>query len=229
MRIITIDNGNTNPHVGIFINNKLDSVVPLASFSSLPNDFILMSNVGRTISFTPTIDLKNFRSKTTFFNMPIHYGETLGEDRLYESYYLYQSIKKNERILLLDAGTFLTADLITMEGFMGGYIFPGSRTFLKSYGEGKHLPQLRSLKITEGLPDSTEEAISMAHEMYWDAVLEKLIKKISPSRIVLTGGDGQILAIKIKKINSVFQLECDPHLLHTSLHSIYLHHLKDQI
>ena len=27
MRIITVDNGNTNPHVGIFQNEKLESVI----------------------------------------------------------------------------------------------------------------------------------------------------------------------------------------------------------
>jgi pantothenate kinase type III len=160
--------------------------------------------------------------------MPIHYSETLGEDRLYESYFIFQTIKQNERVMLLDSGTFLTADLITNEGFMGGYIFPGSRVFLKSYTEGKRLPLINSLTVSESLPHSTEEAISMAHEMYLDSILGNLIKKISPSRIVLTGGDCQKLVNKIEKINSTIQLEFDPHLLHQSLHSIYLHHLKDQ-
>jgi type III pantothenate kinase len=228
MRIITIDNGNTNPHAGIFENDQLIAVQPLASFEQLPDDFILMSNVGKRITFTPNIDLKQFRTPEKFFYMPVNYGLTLGEDRLYSAFYLYQSVKKTERVLLLDAGTFLTADLITEQGFIGGYIFPGSRTFLKSYTSGHQLPHIQSLQITEDLPASTEEAISMAHEMYWESILENLVKKISPSRIVLTGGDGQMLEKKYKKLNLTFPLEFDPHLLHRSMHSIYLHHLKDR-
>jgi type III pantothenate kinase len=187
-----------------------------------------MSNVGKGIPFIPNINFKQFRTPTKFFNMPVNYSETLGEDRLYSAYYLFQTVQKLERILLLDAGTFLTADLITDEGFMGGYIFPGSRTFLKSYTSGHKLPLVHSLQITKNLPSSTEEAISMAHEMYLDSILENLAKKISPSRIFLTGGDGQMLEKIFKKRNLTFPLEFDPHLLHRSMHSIYLHHLKGQ-
>lgn len=225
MRVITIDNGNTNPHVGIFVNDELSSVIPLASYNKKEGDVILMSNVGKYISITPTVDLRKYRSENLFFDMPVNYSETLGDDRLFQSYYLFQVIKPQERILLFDAGTFLTADLITSVGFMGGYIFPGSKTFLKSYTEGQLLPLVTTLTMTENLPYSTEEAISMAHEIYWDSILENLVKKISPSRIVLTGGDGQILEKKIKKTSSTFLLEFDPHLLHRSMHSLYLQDL----
>lgn len=228
MRVITIDNGNTNPHVGIFVNDELSSVIPLASYHKKEDDIILMSNVGKNISITPTVDLKKYRLENLFFDMPVNYSETLGDDRLFQSYYLYQVIKPQERILLIDAGTFLTADLVTSVGFMGGYIFPGSRTFLKSYSEGQLLPQITNLTLTESLPYSTEEAISMAHEIYLDSILENLVKKISPSRIVLTGGDGQILEKKYKKFNSTFPLEFDPHLLHKSMHSLYLQSLINQ-
>lgn len=225
MRVVTIDNGNTNPHVGIFINDELSSVIPLSSYETKTGDIILISNVGQNISILPTIDLKKHLAKKLFFNMPVNYSETLGDDRLFQSCYLFQNIKPNERVLLLDAGTFFTADLITDEGFMGGYIFPGSKTFLKSYSQGKRLPHIETISITENLPRNTEEAISMAHEIYWDAILENLLKKISPSRIVLTGGDLQVLERKLKNINSTFQLEFDPHLLHRSMHFLFLQSL----
>lgn len=222
-RIITIDNGNTNPHVGIFIDEKLEKVIPLNDYTPEQDDLILISNVGKSIAIKPTIDLKKFRVKNHLFHMPIHYTETLGEDRLFTSFSLFLKIKPNERILLLDAGTFLTADLITEKGLMGGYIFPGKKTFLKSYANGKQLPEVLDLKINDDLPQSTEEAISMAYELYWESILEKLIKKISPSRIFLTGGDGQILESNIKKISSTFPLEFDPHLVHQALLETYLH------
>ena len=62
MRIITVDNGNTNPHVGIFQEQKLVSVVPLKDFSLLPDDFILVSDVGAPLPFAPSFDLKSIRS-----------------------------------------------------------------------------------------------------------------------------------------------------------------------
>ena len=46
MRIITVDNGNTNPHVGIFEDQKLQSVIPLSEYLPGQNDFILISDVG---------------------------------------------------------------------------------------------------------------------------------------------------------------------------------------
>jgi type III pantothenate kinase len=229
MRIITVDNGNTNPHAGIFLDDKLESVVPLEKFKPLTDDFILISSVGKKLEFSASYDLATLRLEKSFLNMPVNYTKTLGDDRLYESFFLFQKIEKAERVLLIDAGTFLTADLINTEGFMGGYIFPGSKTFLKSYTLGAQLPLVQNLKLVSHLPHSTEEAISMAHDIYLDSILENLIKKIAPSRIVLTGGDGQILEEKYKKLNLAFQLEYVPHLLHKSLHSIYLHHLKDLI
>jgi len=228
MRVITIDNGNTNPNVGIFVNDELSSVIPLSSYQKKNDDIIIISSVGKNIAISPTINLKQFRSEHAFFDMPVNYAETLGDDRLFQSYYLYQVIGPNDRILLLDAGTFFTADLVTSVGFMGGYIFPGSRTFLKSYAQAELLPHLQTLSLTESLPHSTEEAISMAHELYWESILENLVKKISPSRIVLTGGDGQMLEKKYKKLNLGFPIEFDPHLLHKSMHSLYLQSLINQ-
>ena len=225
-RLITIDNGNTHPHVGIFLENNLEKVIPLSEYEPLATDVILVSNVGNKINHQPSIDLKKFRLENTFFNMPIHYSMTLGEDRLYTSFFLFLSLKLNERILVLDAGTFLTADLITEKGFMGGYIFPGSKIFLNSYLAGANLPVIEKLSINNDLPHSTEEAISMGHELFFESILENLVKKISPSRIIITGGDGQMLASKIKKINSTFPLEFDPHLVHLSLQGIYVHLLQ---
>jgi pantothenate kinase type III len=154
---------------------------------------------------------------TTNFNQPL---TTLGP-RL-------QKINPENRVLIIDAGTFMTADIIESKGFMGGYIFPGSKTFLQSYSLGKQLPVIKKIESNEALPHSTEEAISMAHEIYLDSVLKELMNKHSPKKVIITGGDGEKILLKMKKISSTIPLEFDPHLLHFAIHSIYQNHLKDQ-
>jgi len=227
-RIVTIDNGNTNPHVGFFINQKLTSVIPLKNYIQEPDDIILMASVGEPLTIQATFDLKNLRKKNALFVMPIFYSETLGVDRLYCAYFIFQKINPENRVLIIDAGTFMTADIIESKGFMGGYIFPGSKTFLQSYSLGKQLPVIKKIESNEALPHSTEEAISMAHEIYLDSVLKELMNKHSPKKVIITGGDGEKILLKMKKISSTIPLEFDPHLLHFAIHSIYQNHLKDQ-
>lgn len=230
MRIITVDNGNTNPHVGIFQDEKLVQIIPLKDYSPLPDDYILISDVGAPLTFKPSFDLKTKWHHKKFFDMPLNYSETLGEDRLITAYALFKQLRLSEKILAIDAGTFITMDLIDESGFSGGFIFPGIRTFLSSYKKGFHLPELREKTDFElsGLPHSTEEAILGAVEIYLISILENIIKKTSPDRIVLTGGSYELIKNKIFKINSEVQLETNPHLLHSSLFWIYQHHLRSK-
>jgi type III pantothenate kinase len=232
MRIITVDNGNTNPHVGIFQDEKLQSVIPLKDFTKLQDDFILISDVGAPLPFKPSFDLKTQRhskDNNHFFDMPVHYAKTLGDDRLISSYSLFKQIKPAEIILLIDAGTFMTMDLVSEKGFLGGYIFPGLNAFLFSYQKGSNLRILepkKDFKIT-GLPHSTEEAILGAADCYLDSVLECIIKKTSPSKIVITGGSLELIKNKILKLNlSEVQIETCRHLIHSSLFLIFQHHLR---
>lgn len=231
MRIITVDNGNTNPHVGIYQDEKLVSIIPLKDFSPDPTDFILISDVGRPLKLKPSFDLKTKRQDNKFFEMPIHYSETLGDDRLIGAYSLFRKLKTNESILLIDAGTFITTDLINHTGFAGGYIFPGVSTFLSTYQRGANLPHLESSKGFElkDLPHSTEEAILGASEIYLESILESTIKKTSPNKIVLTGGSSEFIENIILKLNlPKVQIETYHHLLHSSLFEIYQNHLRSK-
>jgi len=93
MRIITIDNGNSNPHVGIFVDDKLTAVIPLSHFSPQSDDFIIASNVGKPLSFTVSYDLSQHRplkNNSHYFDMPVYYSETLGDDRLITAYGIFQ-------------------------------------------------------------------------------------------------------------------------------------------
>jgi type III pantothenate kinase len=235
MRIITVDNGNTNPHVGIFQDQKIEAIVPLKDFTPLADDFILISDVGASLPFKASFDLKAVRSLNengAFFDMPIHYSETLGDDRLIGAYYIFKHINPNEVVLLIDAGTFITMDLIGPKGFLGGFIFPGINVYLSSYREGSRLKALSPKKDFKmnGLPHSTEEAILSAADCYLSSILERVIKSTSPSKIIITGGSLELVKNKIIELNlSKVPLETNPHLLHSSLFLIFQNHLHPKV
>lgn len=226
MRLVTIDNGNTHPHVGFFTGGVLQSVVPLDKYSPTPGDYVLIASVGPNITIKPSFDLKSKRTKSHFFDMKVHYAETLGDDRLIASYALFKKKKKGERVLLVDAGTFITTDLITDDGFEGGYIFPGISRFLKTYSDSAQLPTLTKDLMFKGnadLPHTTNEAILKAAELYLKACMEEVITKTSPDKIVFTGGNSSdiknLLSLKVHS-------EMDRHLIHSALsliHDLHLH------
>ena len=233
MRIITIDNGNTNPHVGIFQDEKLIAIIPLKDFVPLHDDFILISDVGLPLPFKPSFDLQTARhfnnNENCFFDMPVHYAITLGDDRLITSYSLFKQIKNEETLFLIDAGTFITMDIVSEKGFLGGYIFPGVNTFLSSYQRGNKLivPNEKEDFKVLGLPHTTEDAILGALDCYLGSILENLIKKTSPDKIVITGGSSELIKNKILNLNlAKVQIETSHHLLHSSLFLIFQNHLR---
>ncbi len=230
MRLITIDNGNTNPHVGIFQDEKLLSVIPLKNYQPKENDFIIASDVGAPLTLTPSFDLKakrHTKNNPYFFEMPVNYSETLGDDRLILGYLAFKKIKQKEIVLVIDAGTFITMDIVTENGFQGGYIFPGIKTFLASYTQGSKLPILTQKEFDlKDLPHSTEEAILGAMNCYLESILGSIIKKTSPSKIVITGGGLNIIKAEVLKLNLKVQLESDPHLIHLALELLYRNHLR---
>lgn len=224
MRLITIDNGNTNPTVGYFDQGVLKGVVPFAQYTPEKNDVIMVSSVGNNLPIKPTHNLKEKRTKTHFFDMKVNYSETLGEDRLIAGYGIFKKLKDKEKVLIIDAGTFITTDIITSEGFQGGYIFPGLSRFLKIYSDSAQLPLLSKdllFKESAGLPHNTEDAIVRACEIYVKSAMEEVIKKTAPDKIIFTGGNGSEV---MNYINSKVRFELDRHLIHSALSLIHGHH-----
>lgn len=228
MNIITIDNGNTNTSVGIFKDGTLTQVIPFKNYIKNPNDFILISSVGAPLDLKPSVDLKKFRSPTSFFDMPVSYSQTLGEDRLVASYYIYKKLNPKEKVLLIDSGTFMTCDLISHNGFEGGYILPGLDKFLSLYSQGKQLLTFTKTDIVDfnlngNLPQNTKDAILEATKLTLKSALLNIISAASPDRIILTGGN----ANEIKKLISLeAHVELDHHLVHLALELIHQVHLQ---
>jgi len=237
--IVTYDLGNSNPHLGLFIEGKLQSIRTEGDFfSHFPKDewknwTFLLSQVGKPNQYSlhlteakKTFTVKDFRKNNLMGSMPIHYQESLGDDRLIQAFYLFENSKANT-ILFIDAGTFITIDFINrsnQEGFLGGYIFPGLKTFLNSYERGAQLPGLTVDNIPWNkldLPHSTNEAILAATKIYLESILKNFIQNSNNDiEIVLTGGD----ATKVSDIlNSISrnQFSIQPELIHHALFYAY--------
>lgn len=110
----------------------------------------------------------------------------------------------NDACLIVDAGSAITADVLSKEGkHLGGYIFPGVSMLRESLLGGT------SKIIVEGdVPHSvepgvtTEQCVSHALDVMVKATLEFLINKFRRygyAQIVLTGGDATYIASLIDK------------------------------
>ena len=212
----TLDLGNTHPHYGKFIQGKLTSVAPLSQEKGI-DEFIqgqsnwVASNVTQ-YKIPQENRLTELRKGQQFLDMFIEYGETLGEDRLYQSYFLHHNFPK-EDILFIDAGTFITVDLISNGAFEGGFIFPGINAFLSSYSRGQKLPKTwqAPLSLQVQTPHTTQEAITEALKVYLHTTLSYFLEKYSKRSIIVTGGTGEFISHEFSLENYY------PHLIHESL------------
>lgn len=230
--VLTFDHGNSNPHVGVYVADKLTAVYPLQEFlqadqTRFSNAIMIKSSVGKKIDEDvfnlPVVDIKHYWDKNQFLGMPVQYSKSLGDDRLCEAFQIYQQYK-NQHSLLLDVGTFITADFISSTGFAGGFIFPGAATFLKSYTQGANLPLLGADQLifekSDRLPTSTPEAILKATTVYLSGILSELITKQNIQQIILTGGGADGVEVILKEKTNLPIIK-NPTLIHESLYTIY--------
>lgn len=233
--LITLDFGNTNPHAGLFQkvqgNWQLVKVVPLNELHIYLNQLEMNAHNTSVVlcevkareeeiqklqeqGFLVT-RVKEYWRGTKFAGMPVNYSKTLGEDRLIEAYYCYKTEKRP--ILLIDAGTFVTMDVVTENGFMGGYIIPGTEAYFSVYEKGEQLRNVPlTLSFTHTLPTETRPAITESYSAF--AVLaKKLIADHKIQKIVITGGLTSLWQGFLQDENESVVVEAHPHLIHWAL------------
>jgi type III pantothenate kinase len=134
--------------------------------------------------------------------------ETLGYDRIAAAVGAY-TIYPGKNVLVIDAGTAITYDIVTSEGtFVGGNISPGLDIRFKSLNKyTNRLPQLERPGEKPGLlGSSTSEAIQsgivngLLFEV--DGFIEAFKGKYAKLQVVLTGGDAKYFEGKLK--SSIF-------------------------
>jgi type III pantothenate kinase len=133
--------------------------------------------------------------------------ETLGLDRLAAAVGARVQFPDKD-LLVIDAGTAVTFDLIEQSGiFLGGNISPGMRSRFRALNEfTRNLPLVEEADHWPLIGQTTEEAIragvlnGMVLEM--DGMIDLLKKKYPEIQTVLTGGDAGFFERRLK--NHIF-------------------------
>ena len=239
---LVLDVGNSYLKIAVFDKNKLHqrkllkANINLASFlktiKSMPDiinvivSTVSVLNVDIYTYLNDNYKLIEFNNQLKFpFENCYHTPNTLGEDRLAlaaaASFYY-----PNKNVLIIDAGTCITYDLINASNqYLGGGISPGIEMRYKSlnYYTSK-LPLLDSKNDCELIGTNTKKSIQsgvingVISEI--DGIIRQYIMEFDDLTVVLTGGDSEFLSIRLKNsifANSNFLLEGLNHLLQFNL------------
>jgi pantothenate kinase type III len=233
--LITLDLGNTNPHAGIFHkvsgNWSLIKVVPLNELTlylsqmgmSAHNSSVVVAAVKPREDELARLQeqgfimtrVRDYWRGQKFAGMPVHYTQTLGEDRLMEAFYQF----KREKIpsLIINAGTFVTMDVVTHEGFQGGYIIPGLKAYQSSFLWGEQLKQIQLPEtISWDLPRKTPDAMANSYSAF-AALAKKLIQEHHLQKVLISGGFSSLWENFFTPPPSGVVVEVNPHLIHWAL------------
>jgi len=129
--------------------------------------------------------------------------KTLGKDRLagvVGASFLYPT----KSCLVIDAGTCITYDIITTEGdYLGGNIAPGIEMRFKAMHEfTAQLPLVKRRNYKALMGNTTISALqtggALGAVMEMGGFIEAYRKKYAPLRVILTGGDAEFFANRLK-------------------------------
>lgn len=244
---LTIDNGNTSVKVAFFIGTELVAtnrfmrrdVRLLDRFISTykPDSAIMCSTVSSEAS-QRVEELINQRCSrvmnlTHATPMPITLGyrtsQTLGRDRIATAVGAW-SIAQGGDVLVIDAGTAITYDLVTADGcFVGGNIAPGLGLRFKSLHE--HTGRLPLVDADGDMPVmgyDTQTAIRSGVLLGLLGEIRSCIATLKMSHpgltVFLTGGDGKLLHSRLGEEGVIYQ----EHLAAEGLNRIYLYNEKNE-
>ncbi len=224
-KIASIDIGNNHTNVGLLNKDQLE-ILSLADFLTHYNAeefYFAVSEVGippEEIGEIQEIPLREQFRMGQFLDMPVAYGKSLGDDRLYPAYQVFKNYHGIS--MILDLGTFLTIDFISHEkGFLGGFIVPGLDEFLAVFKRGRLLPDLKKEELTGSeltpLPTNTVEAGLKGSQLYLQGLISRAVKLYPVTQVILTGGGLPYLQDNCQQLELPPIIPC-PNLLHQSLH-----------
>lgn len=234
--LITLDFGNTHATAGVFsLNGKTGTLikkVPLTELRvllsqlelSAHNSQIVLSDVKPREEELQTFveegylltRVRDYWRGKKFHGMTVNYADTLGEDRLISAFYAYKNFKTST--LVIDAGTFVTIDVVTTEGFQGGYILPGPETYFESYQRGENLKSFRlQASSSTDLPHTSDQAMAGSYRAF-AALTRELIREHQIQKVLITGGGSSLWNEFLTDLKAPPVVETHPHLIHSALH-----------
>lgn len=119
--------------------------------------------------------------------------EKLGVDRWLAVLAAYD--KYSQSVLVVDAGSALTLDLVGLEGqHLGGYILPGKKLMREALWQGTNGVKVEAEDVHNLMVPGvvTEEAVNRGCLLAAIGLIQKLAAQY-PASIVVTGGDAKML------------------------------------
>ena len=240
---LIIEQGNTSSKVAIYNKGKMEASFVYKEFgvsviAPLMEAYDLTQGILSTVVDTDEELLAFLRSKLRYFvflnedvalpvSVQYETPATLGKDRL-AAVVGANYLQPGKDILVIDAGTAITYELIEASGiYLGGNISPGMTTRFKALNFfTKKLPLVIEQDNVPMLGTSTETAIQagvvkgIVYEM--DGYIEELRVKYPELLVFLTGGHSFYFERRLK--NSIF---ADINLVLTGLNRILEYNVED--
>ncbi|MBT8308796.1 MAG: type III pantothenate kinase [Flavobacteriaceae bacterium] len=221
---LIIDVGNTLIKLAVFEENKLIEKTSIghrkaaAKIKDLLKEYrdlnkAIISSVGKKNKdvvkvLKKNLDLLKLSSKSKIpFENEYSTPKTLGVDRIALVSASVEQFPDNN-VLIIDAGTCVTYDFINFENqYLGGAISPGLKLRYQSlHNLTANLPLLELENPDDLIGNSTVNSIhsgvvnGLISEI--DGIIDRYLEKYPDLTVILTGGDADFLAKRLK--NSIF-------------------------
>ena len=248
---LTIDNGNTSVKVAFFIGTQIVATNRfIRRDARLLDRFISTYKPDTAIVCSTAADGPSQRIEqlaeqrcrrmlrlTHETPMPIRLGyrtpQTLGRDRIATAvgaWSIARRLDSASDVLIIDAGTAITYDLVTADGcFVGGNIAPGMALRFKALHEHTgRLPLVQPDGDTPMVGYDTETAIRSGVILGLLGEVKSYIADIKLSHpnlmVFLTGGDGRLLHTRLADKNIIYS----EHLAAEGLNRILLYNQANE-
>jgi type III pantothenate kinase len=153
----------------------------------------------------PDADIVVVKSQAQAFGVTNAYQqpERLGVDRWLALIAVWQQYWAPACIV--DCGTAITVDLIDANGkHQGGLISPGLTMMKQSLGQGTEALPVSNASFACNLADSTEAAIYSGTLMAAAGLIEHVLaQQSSGMRLILTGGDAELIAGQLDAVATI--------------------------
>ena len=224
---LIIDQGNTQTKLALFQQKKMLKKILFNNDSQLLElenqaDAVILSSVGDASDLIKVLKdepvLLNTKTSLPIANL-YESPETLGNDRIAVVVGAAKQIPKSN-VLVIDAGTCITLDLLTTEGYHGGSITPGIQMRLQALNQQtEKLPLVELDAEVDLIGKNTKQCIQSGVIngvlLEIDGMINRYKSQFSDLKVILTGGDFQLFDKGLK--NSIF---ADPDLVLKGLNEI---------